>query len=443
MACISSSKVGDRHFDCLFGTDESTTLLHRSFTVLFDHETNDFELHEYYPIPCWDHFNIFVEPEQICDRQIDCPLGDDESFCYWHQNSSCNEFNQFTCKDGTCISKILQWCNGVIDCNPDGEDERFCYLLKPYPHRSGAHSFIDLYRSFSFDRFIPFENRRKRRNLNDPHCHQGIVIYNELDGTNGCLCPPSYYGPYCQWQSERLTIAYRINTPPTLKKDTIYWIVFYFLDEFDEVLAYETMIHTVFHESLTRKQFIYLNYPRLTQISSQFKNKSVIINVYIATNVSIESTSFSWLYSVQFSSYLPVNRLAAFLIFDNTFQYQSRSCQEFGPCEHGVCQIFFNTGKPFCRCEDGWYGNMCHKKRLADLCETLNCNNRFGKCVVWNNHAFCLCMLGRMGRKCEIAFNACSAIKCQNNGACVPLDQRTIAHVCISPTESKDFFEYI
>ena len=434
MGCLSLSKVGDRHIDCLFGADEHLTLL--KFLLLLswtDDEETMAQTHRKYTLPCWNHSKK-IGYENICDRKKDCPLGDDELICDWHQNSTCHASTQFTCKDGTCISKNNQWCNGVIDCVPDGEDEQFCYVLQ-LQFLSRTNVWRIPYASFSFDRFAVSEHqlRRRRSFLNIPHCHRGVVISNKENHTNECLCPPSYYGSHCQWQSERLTISYRVDVSLLFDRYAIHWIVFYLLNEYDEVLTYETMIHTTFDQSLTNKQIIYLNYPRYLKAHSQFEKKFVRIDVYRITNTSIELTSFSELYSIPFSSFIPVTRLATILVFEEPTQNQTNVCQKFDLCKHGTCQIYINTGNPFCRCEDGWFGSSCDKERSIDVCKTLNCSRRFEKCIVYNKHAFCLCVLGRMGPRCEITFDACSSIKCQNHGTCVSLDQRTVSHLCICP----------
>jgi hypothetical protein len=151
------------------------------------------------------------------------------------------------------------------------------------------------------------------------------------------------------------------------------------------------------------------------------------------TNVSVEILLLSWFYIVPFSSFLPVTRLVALLYLEESFENQIIYCRQFGTCHHGVCQVYINTEETFCRCDEGWFGAKCDEKRPTDLCEGLNCSRLFSKCVVYNNNAFCLCALGRQGPKCETPFDGCLFIRCENNGTCVSLDERTISHVCICP----------
>ncbi|CAF1537933.1 unnamed protein product [Adineta ricciae] len=434
MRCLTLSKNGDGNFDCLFGTDERVTLLEKERYLIADNLTGELYPERSFKVPCWNDFNKTILTSQICDRTKDCILGDDELFCEWHLNSSCDQDDEFTCKNGTCISKTDQWCNGIIDCFPDGEDERLCDIMKP--RRIYHTDSVTPYKYFLFDRFVLIEYRSKV--IEYPvNCHRGIPIYNELEMMYECLCPPSYYGLQCERQSERLTIFYRIDIPPTFDRLSIYRLVLYLLDENHQVLSYETMTYTFSDNQFSLKQVLYLNYPRSINGYSEFKQKFVRINAYRVTNTAVDSTSLSWFYSVPFSSYLPVTRVVVLLYFEESLDNQMSVCRKFGTCHHGVCHIFINSNEPFCDCEAGWSGVRCDQKQSIDLCETYHCNSQVSKCISYNNHTFCLCFPGYYGPKCEISFDSCSSIQCENNGTCVSLDERTISQICVCP---KNYF---
>ncbi|UJR24270.1 hypothetical protein I4U23_027237 [Adineta vaga] len=429
ISCLPLININDGHLDCLLGVDEPAMFFQQETSITCNIELLALYRYRYYKLPCWNHSNINIRSQQICNGQNDCPLGDDEWICDWHQYSSCDKIKEFTCKNGTCISRINQWCNGIIDCFPEGEDERFCHMFKTecIPDNSLRR---EPYISFLYDHFIN-SNRQLLMSISQVYCHHGINIFNKINNIEECLCPPSYYGIHCELQSERLTIFYRIDVPPTFNRKSLHWLVFYLLDDNNQVLTYETMIHTVFNENLMNKQLIYLNYPRFLQGYSSYNKKFVRIDAYRVTNTSIEPTILSWYYFIQFSAFLPVTRLSILLNLVEPSHNQMLMCQMFGPCQHGTCQIFVNTGTPFCRCHNGWFGNLCEHKRTIDLCQNLNCSRTFSRCVIQNNHAFCLCTLGRMGPKCEVLFDVCSSIYCQNNGTCISIDQKSIPQVCM------------
>jgi hypothetical protein len=70
MDCLPLAKAGDKHIDCLFGTDERKTLL-------------GIEINGWGSLLSGVRFEMIYKlvPEQICDRERDCPSGDDELFC--------------------------------------------------------------------------------------------------------------------------------------------------------------------------------------------------------------------------------------------------------------------------------------------------------------------------------------------------------------------------
>ena len=428
MGCLPLAKAGDGHFDCLFGSDEAATLLTRGLEVRRNPNTDQTELLVDYRVRCWAAFNRTMSAMYTCNGVKDCPLGDDELFCSWSLNSTCNLRTEFACKNGTCISKAKQWCNQIVDCWPDGEDERLCYVLKARPaYYSGISK--EEYLPFNFDRFVLTQRHRMRTD-----CHRGIAIYNEESQVDECLCPPSYFGVHCEQQSERLSIFCRVDIPPDFDRGSIYWLIFYLLNDNGRVLTHETHLYTALTQQFSLKQLIYLVYPRSTQPHSAFDPKFVQIDTYQVTSISVHPTDLSWFYAVPFSTYLPVTRLAALLYLEEPSKNQRLHCRNFTDCDHGSCEIYLNTGDPFCRCQAGWSGRACDQQRPTDPCATLHCDDRYSKCVVHQNHAFCLCSLGRLGPKCRTLFDSCSSVLCVNNGTCVSLDERTIAHVCVCPS---------
>lgn len=153
MGCLPLSKAGDRHFDCLFGSDEAATLLTRRFQAPHNPDTGRADLVVEYQVRCWPDVDRSVSAMYICDERKDCPLGDDELLCSWSSNSTCNLRTEFPSKNGTCTSKAKQWCNQMVDCWPDGEDERLCHVLNTRPiHHSIVYK--EGYLPFNFDRFF-------------------------------------------------------------------------------------------------------------------------------------------------------------------------------------------------------------------------------------------------------------------------------------------------
>ncbi|CAF1525356.1 unnamed protein product, partial [Didymodactylos carnosus] len=150
------------------------------------------------------------------------------------------------------------------------------------------------------NRIVPFFN-----------CHRGIPI--ESKEGNRCLCPPSYYGDLCQYQSERLTIYLQIETS---SDDDYHETAFKFLislmsEEQNNttliVVDSEEILHFPYKHLSLFKHLFYLNYPS----DKKTKQFYVRIDSFIVTTTSVQY-HLSWYYSVQFS-FLPVNRLALIL----------------------------------------------------------------------------------------------------------------------------------
>ncbi|XP_071042513.1 uncharacterized protein [Parasteatoda tepidariorum] len=85
-------------------------------------------------------------------------------------------------------------------------------------------------------------------------------------------------------------------------------------------------------------------------------------------------------------------------------------------CQHGKCQILNEEPGYHCKCDDGYFGEVCDK---FDPCSLTPCEN-FGKC--WNissNKYRCECLPGFSGENCS-EFNPC-AIRpspCLHGGRC-------------------------
>jgi hypothetical protein len=58
-------------------------------------------------------------------------------------------------------------------------------------------------------------------------CNLGYPIKSMISNNKTyCLCPPSYYGDYCQYQSERLTVLFQIQTRYSMNPLSINYISF-------------------------------------------------------------------------------------------------------------------------------------------------------------------------------------------------------------------------
>ena len=64
---------------------------------------------------------------------------------------------------------------------------------------------------------VYFDNTQKDENDGREGwiCGRGVVIQNKKMNKTQCFCPPSLYGEYCQYFSDRITVIISINNIPS------------------------------------------------------------------------------------------------------------------------------------------------------------------------------------------------------------------------------------
>jgi len=180
-------------------------------------------------------------------------------------------------------------------------------------------------------------------------------------------------------------------------------------------------------------------YERMTKVSlyKRSKSKFVRIDSYIIKETNVQYVS-SWFFNVSFP-FLPVNRLVVELFIENESFKKSECKKQCG--SHGKCMYYLNSNETeYCWCNQGWFGEKCHQKSSSNLCNQTSCA-RNSQCVILNdekNQFKCICPLGKSGNQCYIKYNYCQKFFCQNNGTCLPLDQRnSTGYTCICKNDYK------
>ncbi|CAF4082115.1 unnamed protein product [Rotaria sordida] len=304
--CLPVTKANDGIFDCLFGSDERHNLRRKNLEIL---------MHNAYVTSRSTYFNQSldetIDMQQICNREIDCLLEDDELLCLWHTYSLCS-YDEFTCKNEMLF---------------------IIHIIHPFSFNTFNSSKNQQEHGSISRTFLPFINK----NHDKCQCHRGILIKDIDIGGFRCLCPPTYFGIQYQYQSERLTISFHMKILTTFDLKIIYQLIFYLIDQQENLLTVESLIYVPIIHSL-KKHFITFVYPRRNQSISSFGNLSVYIDAYIITTNIVEH-SLSWFYPVQFS-FLAVNPLAIRL-FTEERSINLTKCAQLN-CKHGICQSFIN-----------------------------------------------------------------------------------------------------
>jgi hypothetical protein len=402
MGCLGKEYAGDGIIDCLGATDERTTTC----------TSNNHQL----PFKC--HQGICLSLGYLCDQESSCSFEDDELICPWSYHVTHNHLYNFVCKNGTALAEARR-CDKIIDCQPDAEDEWLCDLksqktmssldfIEEYPTHLVDSSPLE--KDTRFQRSVPLATN-DFLSLSDTtdnvwYCNRGIIVTTRSSKIQ-CFCSPSYYGPRCEYQSERLLITLRIDTPATLSghrnpQNAIRLVAGLMYD--DKLAHYETILH-----ERSMKQMFYLNYPRPPP-KQRGSNWSVRLDAFSVSASSVNLVA-SWLFDVPFS-FLPYNRLVLHLLLQ-----EQETCSALR-CVHGSCKKYLNSPHgEYCQCERGWSGRYCDISTICACAGGEQCLNQYRTQI-------CVCPLGRMGHDCHMLYNPCKNISCQNGGTCVPLDER-------------------
>ena len=260
------------------------------------------------------------------------------------------------------------------------------------------------------------------------YCNRGIYVVLENDFRRRvCLCPPSFYGVRCQFQHQRVTLYLRLLTHTLFEKHSLLRLFCYFLGEDSNgnvhLLDFEEIAHNPFN-GLVQKHIAYLTR------HETFPSLAVRIDVYRVEKHEVTHQS-SWYFGISFP-FLPVNRLVQEL----TIRDDTRTCgsSKTSKCIHGICRFYVNIDKSYCQCYDGWAGDGCEIK-LKEECQACASS---ALCAVFSRQIKpCVCPAARIGRTCHVNFDTCQNIQCENNGTCLPIDERALSYACIC---SEDHF---
>ena len=433
--CIDLNRTGDGKMDCIGGTDEQFD----SICV------------EKYPMDFQRRFHclnssLCIRIDQICDGISDCPFEDDELVCssLFQNNSS-----TFHCRNSPE--------HPVIQCDKYSPNNQYCKSkehlwfcdLRPEPRKMKLSSGMD------FEEYPPIDSNiqlvsYQRSNLNQQliipeklqisllnnnlHlslCKLGYLIKSLSTNHSFCFCPPPYYGTFCEYQSERLTILLGIQTRYLMNVLTVFRLMISLLNENQVIQSNDEIVFTYDEVRGESMYLIDLILERMTNLSlyQRTKSKYVRIDSYIIKNISVQYIS-SWLFDISFP-FLPGNRLAAVLLLVNesfTAMYCRKRCGS-----HGKCMHYINwKEKEYCWCDQGWFGEHCQSRSSSNLCQSTSCSPH-SYCIIINEEkkqTKCLCPLGKSGDQCYITHDPCSSNPCLRGGICLPLDERNLEYKC-------------
>ncbi len=239
------------------------------------------------------------------------------------------------------------------------------------------------------------------------YCHGGIMV-NVSNKINRCLCPPSLYGPRCEYQNQRVSLTLQVGATEWRSPFRIFIIL---VDQTTEtVQSYDHITYLSMRDCHHKYNInlLYLSRPKAI-------NHTYYVRIEVFEAIKLQYRA-SWFYSIDFP-FLPVYRLAIQLtMFSHQSSLINRCALKCG--SHGHCSVYSNTGTHFCRCDSGWKGVFCN--------QLYTCNCSVGSVCIgsWNNQSICVCPLHKYGPRCFLTNTICFDAPCANNSWCMPKDVR-------------------
>ena len=392
LICLSGRHVGDGINDCLGATDEMH-FCRRVYSS--EHDPKRFRCR---------NSDICLAFNELCNNIRSCPHGDDEDFCPNHHHrlicQSNSMMNQTTIEDVIC-----RW--------NENEKNRIVYFSihtssnYPQVEKNIENQTIDW--QLEQNPIVKYIDSGESSYPWPWYCNRGLrVRIRRTDDDEieiGCMCPPSYYGERCQYQSQRISLT--IGLIRAERRD-VYVIILMLIDQASQWIDSYDQFEYVASQSCGMKLNRYLLYPnRPKNIST---NSSIRIDVYEKNSMTYRG---SWHLAIPFL-FLPVNRISALLFMPYQQSSLSSSCSI--KCENGECIQYRNNAQSFCRCYSGWSGLKCD---LSIDCQSCSSDSI---CLGSNNNqSICICPLMKFGPRC-LLLSSCPKHACQNHGQCIPAD---------------------
>ncbi len=192
-------------------------------------------------------------------------------------------------------------------------------------------------------------------------CNRGVAVRQHHDAIEDvCFCPPSYYGRYCQYFSDRVTIITHFEDLTNTLSSTIKILAVF--------LANETVVdHHEFHFTAGLKDFkkkhkFYFVHRRPHHLSTSSDYK-IRFELYRLNKNSMIEFLAVWLYPIEFP-FLPANRLARILKYRGPIHDLYHICMKNNPCRNNsTCHPLTNSNDKnntyWCDCGNTSYGNNC------------------------------------------------------------------------------------
>jgi hypothetical protein len=244
--CLPLIKVNDNEIDCLGAIDEPYLCRERSFS---------FEEVGFYCKTASNRIDC-IPHDWLCHNLTHCIHGDSEQFC--------SNFSMFPTDHSICDREYASVRSDV--------DEFLCHrhtgIHKPEIVHFTLQSMINSNNSILKRDTTMVSTYSPRDEIPSPRqkrCHRGLNLRVWFDSKQNmtdvvCLCPPSFYGNMCQYQSQRVSLTIQLRAFSD-SWQIPFTLVISLIDDSDEriIHSYEQLTYLPM-KACERKFNIYLLY---------------------------------------------------------------------------------------------------------------------------------------------------------------------------------------
>ena len=267
---------------------------------------------------------------------------------------------------------------------------------------------------YPWDDFVKEENDGREGWI----CGRGVTIKRKTHNQIQCFCPPSLYGEFCQFYSDRITVITSLdNIPSELveHENNIIKVLVLLLSNDEIINDYVFHLPLILSKELNKKFRFNLIHPRPKIMSNSYRVRFEAYNL-VSDSSMIEFLGV-WEYPIHFP-FLPSYRLAQVLRFNTnttTLIPAEHICKTSNPCLHNsTCHPIINEMKNmlayYCHCRNQSFGKRCEQSFQSP--SSFTCSKYALLRPISSSKFRCLCPGHLYGPTCHLNHT------CVNNNPC-------------------------
>lgn len=214
-------------------------------------------------------------------------------------------------------------------------------------------------------------------------CNRGVfgwrMSFDVDEPQRQCFCPPSYFGDWCEFMSDRITVFTHFEDQSGyLSKGVIkiLALLVLILNDTTTIRDHHEFSFIPALGNLDEKHKFYLVYPRPHELRSNVARYAVRFEAYHLNDDETIDFLAAWFYAVPFN-FLPSQRLAKVLKYSRRARLKTNHmclsnnslCLNGGKC-HPFMNKLTDTQSYWCECESGLHGPHCEFKDQLCLIST-------------------------------------------------------------------------